>query len=310
MKESNKVFPSLAQAAAAVREGAFGTAAVGEKSRGNAAASGTAANESPRSFGSFAAAAAAHKAAGPQLGASQEGQKALVLCSGGVDSTTLLAMAVERYGAENVFALSISYGQRHEKEIESAKAVAAYYGVEQRFLDLSAIFADSNCSLLAHSTDQVPEESYAEQLDESNGAPVSTYVPFRNGLFLSSAASMALSLGASVLYYGAHHDDWAGNAYPDCSLEFVYAMNLAIMEGTGGELRMEAPFVEWSKADIVKCGLELGVPYELTWSCYEGGNYPCGACGTCIDRNRAFELNGVRDPLLDVLDAQRAQAGK
>ena len=310
MKESNKVFPSLAQAAAAVREGAFGTAAVGEKSRGNAAASGTAANESPRSFGSFAAAAAAHKAAGPQLGASQEGQKALVLCSGGVDSTTLLAMAVERYDAENVFALSISYGQRHEKEIESAKAVAAYYGVEQRFLDLSAIFADSNCSLLAHSTDQVPEESYAEQLDESNGAPVSTYVPFRNGLFLSSAASMALSLGASVLYYGAHHDDWAGNAYPDCSLEFVYAMNLAIMEGTGGELRMEAPFVEWSKADIVKRGLELGVPYELTWSCYEGGNYPCGACGTCIDRNRAFELNGVRDPLLDVLDAQRAQAGE
>ena len=310
MKESNKVFPSLAQAAAAVREGAFGTAAVGEKSRGNAAASGTAANESPRSFGSFAAAAAAHKAAGPQLGASQEGQKALVLCSGGVDSTTLLAMAVERYGAENVFALSISYGQRHEKEIESAKAVATYYGVEQRFLDLSAIFADSNCSLLAHSTDQVPEESYAEQLDESNGAPVSTYVPFRNGLFLSSAASMALSLGASVLYYGAHHDDWAGNAYPDCSLEFVYAMNLAIMEGTGGELRMEAPFVEWSKADIVKRGLELGVPYELTWSCYEGGNYPCGACGTCIDRNRAFELNGVRDPLLDVLDAQRAQAGE
>ena len=83
-----------------------------------------------------------------------------------------------------------------------------------------------------------------------------------------------------------------------------------IMEGTGGELRMEAPFVEWSKADIVKRGLELGVPYELTWSCYEGGNYPCGACGTCIDRNRAFELNGVRDPLLDVLDAQRAQAGK
>ena len=310
MKESNKVFPSLAQAAAAVREGAFGTAAVGEKSHNATAASGTAANESPRSFGSFAAAAAAHKAAGPQLGASQEGQKALVLCSGGVDSTTLLAMAVERYGAENVFALSISYGQRHEKEIESAKAVATYYGVEQRFLDLSANFADSNCSLLAHSTDQVPEESYAEQLDESNGAPVSTYVPFRNGLFLSSAATRARSLGARVLYYGAHHHDWAGNAYPDCSLEFVSAMHLAIMEGTGGELRMEAPFVEWSKADIVKRGLELGVPYELTWSCYEGGNYPCGACGTCIDRNRAFELNGVRDPLLDVLDAQRAQAGE
>ena len=304
MKESNKMFPSLAQAAAAVREGAFGTAAVGEKSHDATAAPGTAANESSRSFGSFAAAAAAHKAAGPQLGASQEGQKALVLCSGGVDSTTLLAMAVERYGAENVFALSISYGQRHEKEIESAKAVAAYYGVEQRFLDLSAIFVDSNCSLLAHSTDQVPEESYAEQLDESNGAPVSTYVPVRNGLFLSSAASMALSLGASVLFYGAHHDDWAGDAYPDCSIEFVNAMNLAITQGTAGQLHMEAPFVSWSKADIVKCGLELDVPYELTWSCYEGGERPCGKCGTCIDRNRAFEANGMRDPLLDKLDAQ------
>ncbi len=225
-------------------------------------------------------------------------ERALVLCSGGVDSTTLLAMAVERYGAANVFALSISYGQRHNKEIESAKAVAAHYGVQQRFLDLAAIFADSDCSLLGHSTQEVPRESYADQLQETEGKPVSTYVPFRNGLFLSSAASMALSLGCSVLYYGAHHDDWAGNAYPDCSQDFVDAMNHAIVEGTGGELRMEAPFVQWSKADIVKRGLELGVPYELTWSCYEGGEKPCGVCGTCIDRTRAFELNGATDPLL------------
>ena len=230
--------------------------------------------------------------------------RALVLCSGGVDSTTLLAMACERYGAENVVALSISYGQKHEKEIESARAVARHYGVEQRFLDLAAIFADSNCSLLSHSTEDVPEESYAEQLDESDGAPVSTYVPFRNGLFLSSAASMALSLGCGVLYYGAHHDDWAGNAYPDCSKEFVDAMNRAIVEGTGGELRMDAPFVEWSKADIVAEGIKLKVPYELTWSCYEGGDYPCGVCGTCIDRNLAFEKNGMRDPLLDHLDRE------
>lgn len=331
MRESSKTFPSLAEAAAAMREGAFGgagkagapsatehsgvAAAVAAAARGaDAAAKACAASEredASASFGSFAQALAASKAAGPKLaGKHVEGSRALVLCSGGVDSTTLLAMAVERYGSENVFALSISYGQRHEKEIESAKAVAAYYGVEQRFLDLSAIFADSNCSLLSHSTEEVPEESYAEQLEESEGAPVSTYVPFRNGLFLSSAASMALSLGASVLYYGAHHDDWAGNAYPDCSIEFVNAMNLAIVEGTGGELRMEAPFVQWSKADIVKRGLELGVPYELTWSCYEGGDYPCGTCGTCIDRNRAFELNGVRDPLLEALDAERAPAGE
>lgn len=224
--------------------------------------------------------------------------RALVLCSGGVDSTTLLAMAVDKYGSENVVALSISYGQRHEKELKAARDVARYYHVEQRFLDLAAIFADSSCSLLAHSKKDIPRESYAEQLEQADTKLVSTYVPFRNGLFLSSAASMALSLECSVLYYGAHHDDWAGNAYPDCSREFVAAMNNAIMEGTGGELHMEAPFVEWSKVDIVKKGLELNVPYELTWSCYEGGDKPCGVCATCIDRKRAFELNDSIDPLL------------
>lgn len=225
-------------------------------------------------------------------------EKALVLCSGGVDSTTLLAMAVEKYGAKNTYALSIFYGQRHEKEIDAARRVARAYGVEQRFLDLASIFAESDCSLLSHSSQEVPQSSYADQLEGSSGGMVSTYVPFRNGLFLSSAASMALSLGCSVLYYGAHHDDWAGNAYPDCSREFVKAMNRAIVEGTGAELRMEAPFVEWSKADIVKHGLALEVPYELTWSCYEGGDEPCGVCATCLDRIRAFELNGVRDPLM------------
>lgn len=224
--------------------------------------------------------------------------EALVLCSGGLDSSTLLAMAVEKYGNDEVVALSISYGQRHEKEIVASRAVTSYYGVEQRFLDLAAIFADSSCSLLAHSDEEIPKESYAEQIEESESGIVSTYVPFRNGLFLSSAAAMALSLGCSVLYYGAHHDDWAGNAYPDCSRAFVESMNKAIIEGTGGQLHMEAPFIEWSKADIVKRGLELKVPYELTWSCYEGGEEPCGVCGTCIDRQRAFELNGVRDPLL------------
>lgn len=224
--------------------------------------------------------------------------KALVLCSGGVDSTTLLAMAVEKYGTKNTYALSISYGQRHEKEIDAARRVAQVYGVEQRFLDLASIFAESDCSLLSHSSQEVPQSSYADQLEGSSGGTVSTYVPFRNGLFLSSAASMALSLGCSVLYYGAHHDDWAGNAYPDCSREFVEAMNRAIVEGTGGQLRMEAPFVEWSKADIVKRGLALQVPYELTWSCYEGGDDPCGVCATCLDRIRAFELNGVQDPLM------------
>ncbi|MDD6239301.1 MAG: 7-cyano-7-deazaguanine synthase QueC [Oscillospiraceae bacterium] len=225
--------------------------------------------------------------------------KILVLSSGGVDSTTCLAMAVAEVGAENVLALSVYYGQKHDKEIQAAKKVAEYYGVRRMELDLSVIFAGSNCSLLKQSTEDIPLESYAQQIEETHGEkPVSTYVPFRNGLFLSSAASIALSHGCSKIMYGAHADDAAGAAYPDCSVDFVNAMNQAIYLGSGNQLTIEAPFVSLTKADVVKKGLELGVPYELTWSCYEGGEKPCGKCGTCIDRQRAFELNGTVDPLL------------
>ena len=223
--------------------------------------------------------------------------KAMVLSSGGVDSTTALGLAIQKYGREQVIALSLSYGQKHEKEIEAAKAVAAYYGIEQLFLDLSKIFQYSNCSLLKQSDEKIPEESYAEQIRETEGeTPVSTYVPFRNGLFLSTAASIALSKGCQVIYYGAHADDAAGFAYPDCSPVFNEAMNQAIWEGSGHQLKIEAPFVNINKAEVVKTGLKLGVPYELTWSCYEGGEKPCGKCGTCIDREAAFAANGVADP--------------
>ncbi|MCD8353659.1 MAG: 7-cyano-7-deazaguanine synthase QueC [Clostridiales bacterium] len=225
--------------------------------------------------------------------------KALVLSSGGVDSTTALALAVEQYGRENVVALSISYGQKHDKEISSAKAVAQYYGVEQLFLDLTDIFQYSDCSLLRQSDEDIPLESYAEQIEETGGeTPVSTYVPFRNGLFLSCAASIALSKGCGVLIYGAHADDAAGFAYPDCSPAFHQAMDAAVYEGSGHQLRIEAPFIRWTKAQVVKKGLELGVPYELTWSCYQGGDKPCGQCGTCLDRAKAFAENGVPDPAL------------
>ena len=201
--------------------------------------------------------------------------KALVLMSGGVDSSTALGMAVDRYGKENVIALSVSYGQKHDKEIRAAEAVTAHYGVEQMFLDLSRIFEYSNCSLLQQSTDEIPQSSYSKQISETGGQkPVSTYVPFRNGLFLSSAASIALSRDCGVIIYGAHADDAAGAAYPDCSPVFNNAMNQAIWEGSGHQVRIEAPFVNMNKADIVKTGLELGVPYELTWSCYEGKDEP------------------------------------
>ena len=225
--------------------------------------------------------------------------KALVLSSGGVDSTTALALAVSRYGKDNVIALSVSYGQKHDKEILAAKAVSAFYGVEQLFLDLSKIFQYSNCSLLQQSTEEIPEESYAMQIEKTEGEkPVSTYVPFRNGLFLSSAASIALSKDCSVILYGAHADDSAGFAYPDCSPMFNDAMNQAIFEGSGHQLKVEAPFVNMTKAEVVKMGLELNAPYELTWSCYEGKDVPCGKCGTCIDRAAAFAANGVSDPAI------------
>ena len=224
--------------------------------------------------------------------------KALVLCSGGLDSTTCLALAIEQYGAENVYALSVSYGQKHTKELEAARAVAAYYGIPLQTLDLAEIFAGSDCSLLKGSSAEIPKESYAEQLRETDGKPVSTYVPFRNGLFLSSAASIALSHGCGVIYYGAHADDAAGNAYPDCSKAFNDAMNTAIFLGSGEQLRVEAPFVEKTKADVVAEGLRLHAPYHLTWSCYEGGERPCGLCGTCRDRAAAFAANGIADPAL------------
>jgi len=219
--------------------------------------------------------------------------KALVLFSGGVDSTTCLALAVDKYGKENVIALSVFYGQKHTKELEAAASIIAHYRVEHLQIDLSAAFADSDCSLLQHSKLDIPRESYAEQLKKTGGSPVSTYVPFRNGLFLSTAASAALSKGCEVIFYGAHHDDAAGNAYPDCGAEFNNAMNKAIYEGSGRQLHIEAPFVELSKKEIVKQGVELGVPYHLTWSCYEGSEIPCGTCGTCIDRREEFASNGL-----------------
>ena len=224
--------------------------------------------------------------------------RALVLSSGGVDSTTCLGIAIEKYGKDNVVSLSITYGQKHKKEIEAADDVANYYGVEHLHMDLEKIFEFSDSALLIHSDNEIPQESYEQQLKRSDGKPVDTYVPFRNGLFLSAAAAVAISKDCQEIYYGAHSDDAAGNAYPDCSDEFAQAMGRAIYLGSGDQLTLKAPFVNLTKAEVVKKGLELKVPYELTWSCYEGGERPCGKCGTCIDRKKAFELNGVTDPAM------------
>ena len=223
--------------------------------------------------------------------------KALVLLSGGLDSSVCLGLAVREYGAEEVLALSIFYGQKHHREMEASEKVAAFYGVKRLTLDLGEIFRGSTCTLLAGSEGEIPHEDYAEQLQKTEGAPVSTYVPFRNGLFLSSAAAVALSHGCEVIYYGAHADDAAGSAYPDTSTEFNEAISKAVYLGSGKALRIEAPFIGSSKAEVVRKGTEIGVPFEMTWSCYEGNEKACGVCGTCRDRIRAFKENGLTDPV-------------
>lgn len=225
--------------------------------------------------------------------------KCVVLLSGGVDSTTCLAMALEKYKKDEVLALTAYYGQKHEKELLAARNVAAHYGVRQEEVNLAQAFAHSDCPLLADSDREIAHMSYAEQLSKLGGeGTVDTYVPFRNGLFLSYAAAVAVSVGAEVIYYGAHADDAAGRAYPDCTPEFETAMAAAIYEGSGHTCHLEAPLINWNKAGVVKEGLRLKAPYELTWSCYEGGDKPCGVCGTCRDRAAAFAANGVVDPAL------------
>ncbi len=220
-------------------------------------------------------------------------KRALVLSSGGVDSTTCIAIAVAEYDAQRVSTVSIFYGQKHSKELGHAKKISEYYGIDHYELDLSQILKYSNCSLLKQSTEEIRHGSYADQLAEGR---IRTYVPFRNGLMLSAAASLAVSLYPNdnvSIYYGAHADDAAGRAYADCSESFAVFMGKAICVGTYGKVRLRTPLITFNKTQIVRLGLSLSTPYGMTWSCYEGGEKPCETCGTCISRATAFKANGV-----------------
>lgn len=211
--------------------------------------------------------------------------KALVLSSGGVDSTTCIGLAVQKYGKDNVITASLYYGQKHDKELQCAKKIADYYGVKHIEEDISNVmkYAKDVCTLMKGGG-AIEHKSYAEQIAENGEGRVATYVPFRNGLLLSIATAYADSLfpGEDVeIYYGAHADDAAGEAYADCSPEFADAMDKAINIGTYGKIHICRPLINMNKAEVVKTGLAIDVPYELTWSCYEGGEKACGTCGTC-----------------------------
>ena len=218
-----------------------------------------------------------------------------VLNSGGADSTTALALAIEKYGYDVVETVSVYYGQRHSKELDCAQAIADYYGVSHSTLDFSEVYKSLENPLTGKGT--VPSESYDAQTDGVH--PVVTYIPFRNGLFLSAITAFALSRcdDEVTVVLGNHSDDIAGCAYPDCGEDFIEAMSEAVFVGSGSRASLWCPFTAYYKKDIIAEGLRLGVPYQLTWSCYNGREKACGVCGTCRDRQKAFHANGVEDPI-------------
>lgn len=228
--------------------------------------------------------------------------KAIVLSSGGLDSTTCVSLAVKKFGKENVSTVSIYYGQKHSKELNCARKVAKYYDIKHYEFNLKDVLKYSDCPLLERSDRKIQHKSYAEQVKENELGMVSTYVPFRNGLMLSVVASLAMSIAnneKTYIYIGNHADDYAENAYADCSKEFIQNIQRAIQIGTYNMVDIISPFKDFTKTDIVALGIKLKTPYQLTWSCYEGGDKPCGTCGTCIDRAEAFRNNGIKDPALE-----------
>lgn len=223
-------------------------------------------------------------------------RKALILLSGGLDSTVCLAQAVKTFGTENVAALSLFYGQKHQRELEAAANVASYYRVRHftKALDRD-IFAGTGSALISGDGVPMPQMTY-EEIDAAQG-PSPTYVPFRNGNLLSVATAIALQMGAEILTYGAHSEDAHNFAYPDCTPEFIGAMGNAIFIGTYYKVRLVTPLMWMSKADVVKMGIELNAPFYLTHSCYEGDVFACGTCPTCIGRLEAFARNYRMDPI-------------
>ncbi len=231
-------------------------------------------------------------------------RQALILFSGGIDSTTALLWAQRRFS--RLTALIVRYGQRHEIEVDNARTVAIRLGVEPLALDFP--FGTWLKSALTDPGAPVPE-SLATARD-ADGVPT-TYVPFRNGIFLSLAAAIAESRGIYDLVTGFNAVDTPD--YPDTTVAFSRKMTAAINEGTGARrrkrrFRTHSPLIELSKTEILRLGMSLGADYSYAISCYRGTERPCGRCPSCDIRARAFAELGRPDPLIERLDSMRGKS--
>lgn len=222
----------------------------------------------------------------------------VVLLSGGMDSTALASTL-----RGDFHAVSVNYGQRHgTRELQAARAVADHYGAPHTVVDLSTLRGILGGSALTSADVDVPDGHYAEA---TMGA---TVVPNRNAILLMVAVGYAQAHGCDRVLTAVHAGDHP--VYPDCRPAFVTAADVAARFGTDGAVRIEAPFVNISKADIAATGAERDAPFHLTWSCYKGGEVHCGTCGTCVERAEAFHLAGVPDPTQYAdPDFWRAQVG-
>jgi 7-cyano-7-deazaguanine synthase len=209
-----------------------------------------------------------------------------------MDSCVCAALAVRDFGSDAVAALHISYGQRTEAREQIAfQGICERIGINQRLIVRTPFFRAIGGSALTDKQIAVPEAG------PEIGAQIPvTYVPFRNAHFLSAAASWAEVLGAEHIYIGAVQQDSSG--YPDCRPEFYQAFNEVIRTGTKqGRIRIETPLIALRKSEIVTLGLELGAPFDLTWSCYSRDDQACGSCDSCVLRLRAFAAAGAMDPI-------------
>jgi 7-cyano-7-deazaguanine synthase len=222
-------------------------------------------------------------------------KKAVVLLSGGVDSSTAAAIA-KKEGLE-LYALTFRYGQRHEREIEAAKKVAAFLKVKEHLIVDFNLRAIGGSALTAEI--DVPKGRSTKEI--GHGIPV-TYVPARNTIFLSFALALAEKIKTEDLFFGANQLDYSG--YPDCREEYIRAFekmaNLATKAGVEGKtkIKIRTPLIHMTKAEIIKTGLDLGLDYSLTWSCYDPtpGGLACGLCDSCQLRLKGFKEAGCKDP--------------